>query len=303
MTSFLTLLSIGSFMMSSLLIFVFIRNKHLQNSQSYYKISIAVSDVIVALFVIPSILYNLWFFVVEGSQSFSESYRSVFGSILFSTALVTLYSFVFAAADRLFVVLFPMFYKAHDMKKISKFICLALWCSCAFVSLLPVLLPLKFSYDVFMSSLIIVSGENVEKYMLISLGTGNILVIIFSVSTFIVIRINTKRTKRLTVSHQILFQTEIKLTKNLLLMVFAFIMMTLPLTVVFIILINRPKFIDEFSENDQNKNLLQSLIYISYNFYICGAIWNFMIYVVKNISFRKALKQELKSLKFVLKGK
>ena len=302
MTSFLVLLSLGSFLMNSLVIFVIIRNKQLQNTQSYYKISIAVSDVIVAICVIPSILYNLWYFVIAGSQNFSEAYLVTFGSILFCTALVTLYSFVFAAADRLFVVLFPLLYKAHNIKRVSKLICQALWFFCTFVSLVPVLLPLKFSYVVFMSSLIIVSGKNVENYMLISLGIGNVLVVIFSMLAFLVIWMNTNKTKRLTTNHKTLFQTEIKLAKNMLLMVFAFILMTSPLTVVFILLINRPKFINELLNDDQNKNFLQSLVYVSYNLYICGAIWNFIIYLVKNKSFRRSLIHEIKNLKRLFKS-
>ena len=127
-------------------IIVITRDKKLHNSQSRYKISMAVSDLIVAIFVIPSIINNTWQYAYHSKQSVmvnekqklkfsfslntnSTAYAKTFTIFIYSTGFITVYSLVFAAIDRLLVVVYPFFYRSYNMTKVSKYVCVVIWIS------------------------------------------------------------------------------------------------------------------------------------------------------------------------------
>ena len=143
-TIVLMILSVTVVTFSLLVIIVITRNKSLQNSQSCYKISMAMSDVLVAIFIIPLIINNMWYYVYNSKQSVivqeklevrslytiklsSSAYAKIFVTIIHSTGFITIYSLVFAAIDRLIVVTYPLFYRSHNVKKTSKYICIFIW--------------------------------------------------------------------------------------------------------------------------------------------------------------------------------
>ena len=51
----------------------------------------------------------------------------IFHGVNLLTALISVYSVVFAAIDRLIVIIYPLFYRSHNMIKISKYICIFIW--------------------------------------------------------------------------------------------------------------------------------------------------------------------------------
>ena len=143
MTLVLTLLSIIILTFSLLAIIVITRNKKLENSQSWFKISMAVSDLLVAVLILPSIIYNMWYYVYNDNSSIikqdhtaanlsvfkkhSLEYTKFFSIVIYSSSLVTVYSIVFAAVDRLVVVMYPLFYRSHNVKIIAKYTCVFTW--------------------------------------------------------------------------------------------------------------------------------------------------------------------------------
>ena len=103
----------------------------------------ALSDIIVAVIILPSIIYNMWYYVYNSEYSVlnqdqinaryrfmkksSSLYLKFFTALIYCTALISVYSFVFAAFDRLIVIIFPLFYRSHNMIKISKYTCIFIW--------------------------------------------------------------------------------------------------------------------------------------------------------------------------------
>ena len=137
------ILSITVVTFSLLVILVITRNTKLKNSQSCYKVSMALSDIIVAVIILPSTIYNMWYYVYNSEYSVvnqdqineryrfmkksSSTYLKFFTALIYCTALISVYSIVFAAIDRLIVIIYPLFYRSHNMIKISKYICIFIW--------------------------------------------------------------------------------------------------------------------------------------------------------------------------------
>ena len=311
LAAFHVVVGVASLLMNALVILVTCKKKSLQNSQSSFKVSLAIADVIYAAVIIPSILYNLLsltrspFAIKEANfgknESFlfsrfvdvySKSYVEFFGSVYFTCLMASLYTLLLAAADRLFAVARPFTYRTLNTKRISKRACAAVWLFCVFVATLPLYTKPSLSYTVFFGALFTMTGFEAETVYIVVLGLPFLLMIGTSIATFCYTRKHTRKAKRLhskkSRSDKKPRNIEVELAKTLIQMVTAFSLMTLPLIVVIIATIATPNLsLHKPRSLDLESFLaLYSLEFIGYVCLTCATIWNFLIYNVKNVKFR-----------------
>ena len=126
-TIVLIILSITVVTFSLLVILVITHNTKLRNSQSCYKVSMALSLITVAVIILPSTIYNMWYYVHNSEYSVvsqdqinaryrfmpksSSLYLKFFTALTYCTALISVYSIAFAAIDCLIVIIYPLFYR------------------------------------------------------------------------------------------------------------------------------------------------------------------------------------------------
>ena len=248
MTIILVLLSVTLFIFSLLVIIVIMRNKTLHNSQSCYKISMAMSDIIVATLILPSIINNTWYYVYNSEQSvcvqqvlkpsgryrptFSLSlYIRMFTILTYSTGFITIFSLLFAAIDRLILVMYPLFYRSHNVEKISMYICIFIWIG-SFSSTIVFLLKCKHScYYYFLASLTLVGEDDVYLFMVYLVTISTFLILVLSLTTMFMLRSNNIKTNkiRLNTQQNKAYKAELRLAKNLMVIVFVFLIMVTPL--------------------------------------------------------------------------
>ena len=284
----------------------------MQNSQSNFKISLAIADIIYAIVIVPSVLYNLLSFTrspfvvkeidfgANGSFSYSRFtdvynyiYVEFFGFVYFAVLMVSLYTLLVASADRLFAVARPFTYRTLNTKKISKRVCVAVWVFCVIVATLPFYTRPALAYAVFFSALFTMAGFEAETVYIVVLGLPFLLMLGTSIATYCFTKKHTRKTKRLHSKKKSKTQKsprniEIKLAKTLMKMVAAFSLMTLPLIVVTIATISTPD-LNKYKPrtlNFQTFFAFYSLEFVGYVCLTCATIWNFLIYNVKNTKFR-----------------
>ena len=116
------------------------------------------------------------------------------------------------------------------------------------------------------------------------------LLFLFSIFTVFALRKKNLKTKiiRLNTRQKKVNKTETKLAKNLIVIVFAFFMMVSPLLFCFYMF-----FIHEtytvFGKSYQNNYAFLLLFHISYILFICGTIWDFVVYVWRTKNYRTGL--------------
>ena len=297
--------------MNTLIIVVTSKNKSLQNSQSNYKVSLAIADIVYAFMVIPSSLSNLFsytdtFFMqtsyysgnrrflfskVDPSKSFNLYY--ITQSALFVVLLVSVYTLLAASIDRLFAVVRPLTYRALNMKLISKVVCGAVWLFCIILACLPIS---ENGFAVYFRVIGITEFKDGYKAAMIYsvlLGVPFILMLLVSFITYLYVTKHIHEVKRLRsrTNEKRSRNSEIRLTKTLTQMVAAFSFMTLPSMIVLIfatvtsnISLYKPR---EF--NIHTYNAIDSLGIAGYLCLTCSTVLNFFIYNKKNDLFRKCV--------------
>ncbi|XP_039261005.2 histamine H2 receptor-like [Styela clava] len=118
---------------------VFLKTEKLRNNQSLYKMSIAFSDLIVGLFVFPSIIVTTYFSYSSSNLPFG--YYNTIGFITTLSVSVSLLTLIMSGFDRVFAMMRPMKYSHRSTRKIAYYVIGATWCISSVVALLPILIP------------------------------------------------------------------------------------------------------------------------------------------------------------------
>ena len=221
----------------------------------------------------------------------SSAYLKFFTALIYCTALISVHFIVFAAIDRLIVIIYALFYRSHNMIKISKYICIFIW---MFVfSLMFYKMFYTFSDNClyyYLASIPSTCMDDIFSFVIGLIIFGTFLLLFLSILTVFLLRKNNLKTKiiRLNARQKKVYKTEIKLAKNLIVIVFAFFMMVSPLLFCFYMF-----FIHEtytvFGKSYQNNYAFLLLFHISYILFICGTIWDFVVYVWRTKNYRTGL--------------
>ena len=300
--------------MNVLVIVVTCRNKCLQNSQSSFKISLAIADIVYAVVIIPSLLLNLLkftkstlaveefelgenrtFLFSRFTDVYKTGYVNFFGFLCFTVLLVSIYTLLAASADRLFAVVSPMRYRSLDTKKASKKVCAAVWIFCMTVASIPLYAKPDLYYGDVFGVLFLLTGFKAEEIYIVLLVLPFLSVLVISTLTYYCTKKHIRMAKNLCSNIQKNRKIELKLAKTLIQMVAAFCFMTLPLIVLIVIYTSTPNLNPRKPREFDRKRLrvLYSLEFFGYVCLTCATFWNFLIYNLKNENFRKGVVKVL----------
>ena len=116
------------------------------------------------------------------------------------------------------------------------------------------------------------------------------LILVLSLTTMFMLRSNNIKTNkiRLNTQQNKAYKAELRLAKNLMVIVFVFLIMVTPLLVCFIAYFLHKSF-TILGQSYENVFLFNMFFYIGYLLFLCGTIWNFLVIVFRNKTFKKCL--------------
>ena len=304
--------------------------KLISNGQAIYRISIAFADLIVGFFVFPSFISTLYRTVLfkptfqnsplintteyHGDLIYSEeevlnmlqqrgltnigssrAYFDFVGVFTISSALVSVYTLIAAAADRFVAISRPLKYQNHKAALYAKRIVVTIWLCCVIVALVPVF-DQEIQYVLILAIFVSFNGVATETIFAVILIIPVVFMWLITFSTFVCFRFNRK--KRPNVNFPYSNAKDVKLQARLLftlcIMVGVFTLCFLP---TFVSLIVQSKTLPEVNASDLLREKGQSLIpFVSAEvvvtiFSMSNSLWNFFIYSARDNKFRKATKR------------
>ena len=323
---FCGILAFAITLVNFLIIAVLSTNSNMQNSQSTYKLSLAVADLLVGLVVLPlaiDILRRLlWtrhtaegsytvkgYEMINGSLSeeissvqianragnlgakFSEGYQNFAGFFVAVSISVSVYTLAAAGFDRLSAVQDPISYRKQRAHKIAKRVAIISWIFAIIFGCVPMFTP-QLSYRLVLS--ITFATFDFNGLVLYSVGLLIPLLIVWAINiaTYAFSKKHSKFRRQLTLDAQKKGQLiERRLASTLRLMVGVFTVNTLPLLLlivssIFISTIS-PQYPRSFREN--NAVLFVTFEFVAVMLLFGNSLFNFFIYNIKNRDFRVAL--------------
>nr|XP_018672924.2 uncharacterized protein LOC108951013 [Ciona intestinalis]BBC53702.1 Ci-LF-2 receptor [Ciona intestinalis] len=317
-------LALVTFCVNLTVVFVFLLNDKLRNSQGIYKMSLASSDVVVGAIVIPSFAITIFLFSVKQEtmgaaytqriqmnvsnssdrydsvphlpggyldNKLPPSYRNAIGFFTFLSLTVSVYTLLLAGFDRLAVVRKPLKYSRDTAKKQAVRATTCMWGFTIIISCLPFFID-TLNYGLVASTLISVYGLSALYVYIVVFSLPLLVIWITSISTLVLTRSHSKTARSMmtgTMRSQIP-STEYRLARTLGLMVGVFTLSLLPVLIVIV----ASFFISGLNTRDpENLNLFNSQAYSSAEFtalliLVCNSVWNFFIYSGRNKDFRLA---------------
>lgn len=319
------LLALAIVLANITVIAVFTSNPKLRNSQAVYKISLAVADLLVGIFVMPTFISSLMILYHSSSMmgdvikngpvnhegtlkrspasillhNFTVEYLNFVGFFTSLSLLVSMYSLMMASCDRFMAIYQPLRYGRHNAKKIAKWTSGGLWCFAAVVSAVPFVVP-EFSYGIIASILVGAHGHVGMTFYGALIGIPLLLVWITTLATYISTKRHARRRQNLTVrrsnsggSNNTTSNLEARLAKTLASMVGVFTLCLLPPIVVILV----PFFVDRvFPECFDKFDPYASHIYVSMEFVsilllMTNSLWNCFIYNARSEGFKSTAKR------------
>jgi len=294
----------------------------LRHTQFIYKASIAISDVILSLFVFPSIFYNTHKqvfrllniyeinFPINESQNitistsdkaykFNSVYLNISGMSASLVVFASFYTLILAAWDRLYAVSSPLKYRQTQTRKKSIRLALIVWLIAFIVSLLPVVVGPSLYYRSKNRALSSMQGSLASLVLITCFALPIPLMWTLSILTFWKTLQHTKKGKKL-VAKKSLTQSslEIRLAKNLLIMVGAFTVSIMPMFILLIVELSIP-ISALTSPRTVNFNYLYNYFTVekvSIGFMLSNTILNIIIYNAQNLEFRKGFFSLLRKI-------
>ena len=298
---------------NTLLIMTIYRNPCFRHSQHVYRVSIAVADVLLPLFVAPYMAHttitqsnyqlkyderniyinnqsnfssNLNSFYAPSSDYlnlFSDSYLNFFG--FFSTIVLFCSNFtlLLASCDRLYAVSFPLKYRKNNSVKNTIKICLCVWTIIVLFALLPIVTE-QLYYKVRSRALITMKGKNSTTIKSVLLGLPIPLIWSVSILTFIIVRKKTRKAVRMRNNEN---SSEIKLAATLLLMVLTFTISVLPFTIMYLLQFSKKPYKKITDVDFDELEAFLNFEWVAFMLFLFNSIWNFFIYNIRDDKFRK----------------
>jgi len=312
-----------------LVIIVLSTSKRLRNSQSTYKISLALADLFVGMIVMPTCMYSLAATVgtrlttdikrtVNGYQLINDSYveaERVIGeniyenlrkysltpayinAVGFITAIsifVSVYTFAGAGLDRFKAVYRPLSYDRVKANRIAKIVCLFSWLIALIISAFPIFTPENVSsYGINFSLIVATLGEKGFIFYIIIFFIPLFAVWAVNISVYVVIkRHNAMQRRSSSSSRTKAAETEKQLASTLQLMVGVFTINTLPLWVILFssLFISGLAVEDPESFQPKTASIVVTMKTVSVFLLLGNSLCNFFVYNSRSEEFRKSLK-------------
>lgn len=263
------------------MITIFISNKRLRNSQSYYKLSLAVADLMVGSVVIPLMIY-LYIKTITRSSEKSETdnrFKNFFGFISSLSLLCSGCTLIAAIYDRFMAISQPLSYNRHRALYRARIILVVLWASTSMLCSFP-LYFYDIRYKVSAVFFISMSGKTGKIILFILFAITIIMLWSIAIMTFYA-----SRKQKSTITQE--RNTEIRLAMTLLLMTIVFTVCLLPISVLLIIWV-----LNECLYSPHNALLYKSLLdakVIAILMLLSNSLWNCFIYSGRNKLFRQSV--------------
>ncbi|XP_078482103.1 uncharacterized protein LOC144743095 [Ciona intestinalis] len=315
-------ISVVSFLivlLNATVIFVLVTNQSLRKSQYTYKMSLAFADLLVGIFVLPTILssvlkllthqimpgelYNVtgvWEInksvtmrdmVGSRTDAISQSYLNFVGFVTTISLMANVYSMLGAALDQLLSVFKPLWYLKHRAMRIAKWWCATLWIISVVYAILPIVVPgWKYSFDV--SRLVLDDSDTNITYILF-LFTPLVLMWVINIATYCITRRRLATMQRMnsTTSNLTNMDRQSRLFKTIAIIITVFTLSLLPMVLAVILV----SFIPYVSVDDPQNLVVESAVaffsaeYVALIVLLSSSLWNFWIYHRRNQNFRNAI--------------
>ena len=307
------LLSTICFISNILTIMTIYRNQTFRHSQHVYRVFIAFNDILLPVFVTPYMIHTfvtqsfyklryektkiftstqttnssdeIFFYTpsFDYLHLFTDSYLNFFGFISTIVLYCPSFTLLLASFDRFYAVAFPLKYRKNSSAKCTVKICICVWSMIALLAFLPILTESLY-YKVRSRALITIHGKNSIVIKSILFGLPIPLIWIVSLLTFVLVRRKSRKTFSVRNNDR---KREIKLAATLLLMVLTFTISVLPFTILYLLLLSMKPYEKITDVDFEELEALLNYEWVAFMLFLFNSMWNFFIYNIKDVKFRK----------------
>lgn len=321
---------------ANIIVFYYFKfSKRAPNSQSVYKLSLALGDFLTGVIVLPtfaSSIYRTLFTVqhpgehatVYGSvfnnntwqginatvyvpekpleSSFNVEYLRSVGFITTLSLMVSLYTLLAASFDRFLAIRLPLKYTRETAKKIAKRTVFCIWLIAIGFCILPLGFIEGLYYNMLSGFLVLAVGRSVEIFYVAALVCPLLLCWVLTILTYTAAKQHAKTRMTLTQSRQLTFNKNLtleeRLAKTLSIMTAFFTLSILPPALCYIGILF-PSVLQYYPKSIE---MSSAVAYTTMEFlcgvlFVCNSLWNFFIYNARNKDFRSAFTSSLSGLK------
>ncbi|CAK8694675.1 uncharacterized protein LOC143445487 [Clavelina lepadiformis] len=298
-----------------------------QNSQTIYRLSLAIADLLVGVIVIPTCAntlatFSLSMFDPGGVQLlqglnyhrnastyvnltgragklinlFPTGYNHFVGFFTTVSLFVSVYTLAGAGFDRLIAVYRPLRYQKHKAKKVALLGSIFAWFLAAMFAILPIFVP-SLSNSLVLYYFITTGGPLAFVLLPVAFAIPLIVVWVVSIATYKATTKHSKFRRKLSQSARNgTRRIEARLARTLVLMVGFFSFSVVPMFVLLLV----PSFFPALLFYlPRQLNLNAATIFLNFQLvaailFLCNSLWNFFIYNYRNLNFRNDVKHIFK---------
>ncbi|XP_026690908.2 uncharacterized protein LOC113474367 [Ciona intestinalis] len=302
-------------------IVVFCRSRKPWSTQTVYKLSMAIADLLVGLFVFPASIVTIYLNIF-GHRAFISTptlnqtsctgtdatntlrsavpsdYLSCVGFVTTVSISVSVYTLMLASYDRLLAIWKPIYHKNENTIRKSVIGICVVWIGCSLFGLLPIIVPGVGKYDIISGLLVGFVGSLALVLYGIAIAFPLLVVWLLIGATWFVAKQHNLKRRKMTSRRQNNKSREQKLNKVLLLMVGGFSASLLP---VFVSILAAEMASGIAYSRPESLSLSSALAFTSFELVasiilMLNSLWNFFIYSARNEDFRKEAKRNYNGL-------
>ncbi|XP_039251399.2 uncharacterized protein LOC120328901 isoform X1 [Styela clava] len=303
----------------------------LRNSQTVYKISLAIADLSVGLLVWPNMLVLQYLTFIQprtmgdevthpstvsnntwlahfpfGNESLVHRYPGgvkakiiprpyiTFVGVCMSLSLtVSIYTLMIASFDRFYAIFKPLKYNKHSAQRYATYTCVALWCLSIFFALLPTFVRI-IQYDLISSTFIFPNGITALGLLFVALFLPLIITWVVSYATFEMSKKHARnRQKMFSSGSSSIYAIEQRVARTLGIMVGVFTVCILPSVTTIVAGFFLPQTVwgDPNNIDVYTSNVYVSSEYVAVILLTSNSLWNFFIYNMRTSGFKEATRK------------
>ncbi|XP_039254030.2 uncharacterized protein LOC120331069 [Styela clava] len=318
-------LGILTLLANLMVIAVYWYKKNMNNSQTVYRVTLAIGDTLVGAVVFPTFISSFFLLFltrlymgdyvkpmknesVNGiplqpqrypighfRNAFTQSYLDAVGFFTSLSIVISVYTLMLASFDRMAAVSRPMSYNRRRARNIAKHTCAILCLAALVVAVLPIFTS-SLRYGLVASILISLLGGDAVIFYAITIIIPLVLVWITTIILLVYSKRHTQVRRQIsTLTDDQITISERKLAKTLSIMVGSFSVSLLPAIIVLLVSMfvddiyyDDPEYLSKTSATIYTTSEFVSVVILSTN-----SLWNFFIYNSRDKEFRKSAKQLL----------
>ena len=301
-------------------IVVYLKKMRIRTSQTFYKISLALSDIFTGIVIFPNFIIELAALVwkpvdqsalsvteVHGSfeecnithkaisnvggsylSKFSTSYLHFLGFFTSITILVSICTLVVASGDRCFALYNPFSYRQAKMKMVSVILIIIVWLLCCLVSIIPMIVS-SIPYSISPSLLIIAFGNTGASLYVTAFALMFLTMWILTAFAIYLISKHKTNKRNLNKNRRDRIDTERRITRTLLLMVAAFSLNIVPsillLIIGFFLEGVHYQYLYMVPDNPSASIVFNTIQLVAVRILLCNSLANVFIYSVRQKAF------------------